>query len=79
MEAVAANAALPDIFWKRKARRTLRERAVKGGVEAGELRGIGEQALGFADEFEFNRYVQWSKMGGGLAQQELSALFSGAR
>ena len=46
------------------------ERAVKGGIETGELLRIGEEAPGFADEFEGDGNVERRKVGRGFEFSE---------
>ena len=64
VEAIAADAGLPEIFGDGETRSGFRESAVEGSVEAGELTCLRKKFLGFADEFEGDWDVEWCEVGG---------------
>ncbi|GJD79423.1 hypothetical protein NBEOAGPD_2650 [Methylobacterium gregans] len=58
MEAVAANALLRHLTRDSEELRDLRLRVVEGGVEAGDLRQVGELPADDADRLQVVRLVQ---------------------
>jgi len=66
VETVAADAGAPELFGQGKARGGFGQGAVKNGVEAGELRDVGEEMLRLADQSQGRRNVERSEVGGGL-------------